>query len=331
MKAKLNDCPLTLCGREMNYVYQEKYLGDQICSAGLAASALATVEKRADKVNTAIYEIKAIIEDCRINCVGGLSSGLHLWEAAVIPFITNNSETWTELSKCTVDRLEGLQIQFLRALFATPSSTPTPALCWETGTLTMANRIAKKKLLFFHHLLNLEPDTLAYEVAAIQSEMGYPGLIKECNELTAELRLEDIRSKKMSKLQWKKAVNSAILEKNCTDLLGIIAKNYKKLDYRKLSEEKFEMKEYIKTNKIQDSRTLFQAKSKMMRSVKMNYKNHPEYLKTNWSCSGCSLVDSQEHLLWCDSYAHLREGLDLAKDDDLVRYYRNFLRIRADD
>jgi hypothetical protein len=100
---------------------------------------------------------------------------------------------------------------------------------------------------------------------------------------------------------------------------------------RKLSEEKFEMKEYIKTNKIQDSRTLFQAKSKMMRSVKMNYKNHPEYLKTNWSCSGCSLVDSQEHLLWCDSYAHLREGLDLAKDDDLVRYYRKFLRIRADD
>ena len=109
MESKLKNCPLTLCGKAMNYVLQEKYLGDQICSASSAASALATIEKRAGKVTIAIYEIKAIIEDCRINAVGGLSSGLHLWKTAVIPFVNNNSETWTELSQCAIDRLEGLQ------------------------------------------------------------------------------------------------------------------------------------------------------------------------------------------------------------------------------
>ena len=115
------------------------------------------------------------------------------------------------------------------------------------------------------------------------------------------------------------------------DLLDNIARNYKKLDFRKLSTEKFEVKEYIKKNKIEDSRIIFQSKSKMMRTVKMNYKNNPKYIQANWSCSGCSLVDSMEHLLWCDSYSHLRVGLNLDNDNDLAGYYRNILKIRAED
>ena len=317
----------------MNYVLQEKHLGDQICSAGLAASTLASIEKRAGQVTSDIYENKAIIEDCRINAVGGLSSGLHLWETAVIPFVNNNSETWTELSQCAIDRLEGLQNQFLRAVLATPKSTPTPALCWETGTLTMANRIAKNKLLFYHHLLNLEPDTLAYEIAAIQSELGYPGLMKECNALIVELRLADIRFKTLSKLQWKKAVSMAIIEKNRADLPDNIARNYKKLDFKNYQQKSLRLRKYIKKNKIEDSRIIFQSKSKMMRTVKMNYKNNPKYIQANWSCSGCSQVDSMEHLLWCDadSSSHLRVGLNLDNDNDLAGYYRNILKIRAED
>jgi hypothetical protein len=100
---------------------------------------------------------------------------------SVIPYVNNNSETWTELSQCMIDRLEGLRNQFLRALLATPKSTPTPAL--------------------------------AYEIAAIQSEMGYPGLVKECNSLIVEMRLADIRCKTLGKLQWKKAVYLRLLLK----------------------------------------------------------------------------------------------------------------------
>ena len=52
IQSKLDECPLTLCGTAMNSVKKEKYLGDQICAAGLAASVLATIEKRAGKVTT---------------------------------------------------------------------------------------------------------------------------------------------------------------------------------------------------------------------------------------------------------------------------------------
>ena len=124
-----------------------------------------------------VYEIKAILEDCRIHCVGGIMAGLEMWETAVIPKLLYNSEVWTDIKKVTLEKLENLQNEFLRAVLATPRSTPTPSLCWETGTSSMENRIIVSKLLFYHHLLNLDEDSLASQVASIQMKHGYPGLM----------------------------------------------------------------------------------------------------------------------------------------------------------
>ena len=103
------------------------------------------------------------------------------------------------------------------------------------------------------------------------------------------------------------------------------------MDYRELAEEKFEPKDYIRNSRLQDSRLLFQARCKMIKSVKMNFKNNPKFIQEHWSCPGCALVDSQEHLLWCSAYAHLREGLNLGDDGDLVGYYRNIMKLRKDE
>ena len=97
MQTRINTCPQTLCEAEMKTSKQEKYLGDQLSSAGLTASVQATILKRTPRTKVAFYEIKAIIEDCRSNCVGGFSAGLNVWEMAVIPFLLYNSETWTAM------------------------------------------------------------------------------------------------------------------------------------------------------------------------------------------------------------------------------------------
>ena len=98
-----------------------------------------------------------------------------------------------------------------------------------------------------------------------------------------------------------------------------------------MKDENFEMKEYLTKSNMYNARLIFQSKCKMMKTVKMNFKNHPKYMQENWSCSGCSLRDSQEHLLWCSGYAHLRVGLDIKSDDDLAKYYRNIIKLRDDD
>ena len=74
---------------------------------------MVTIKKRYDKVKTALKEIRAVIEDCRANLTGGLVTGLEIWEVAVMPFLLNNSETWTDIHKDALEMLENLQVEFL--------------------------------------------------------------------------------------------------------------------------------------------------------------------------------------------------------------------------
>ena len=92
MKEKLIDRPLQVCGVDMVQEEQAKYLGDQLCGLGLAESVAATVDKRRGLVIRTIFEIRTVIDDCRSHVAGGLTSGLDIWEMAVIPMLTNNAE-----------------------------------------------------------------------------------------------------------------------------------------------------------------------------------------------------------------------------------------------
>ena len=150
-----------------------------------------------------------------------------MWETAVIPKLLYNSEVWTDIKKVTLEKLENLQNEFLRAVLATPRSTPTHSLCWETGTSSMENRIIVSKLLFYHHLLNLDEDSLASQVDSIQMKHGYPGLMSECGRLVTELSLPNIGKGCLSKLQWKKLVKERIFP---LTPMGVLAHRLRTLD-----------------------------------------------------------------------------------------------------
>ena len=84
---QLESVPLTLSGFPMKEVIQEKYLGDYIHQNGNPESVLATIKARSGLVTSAINEIRSVLEDCRINVVGGLCAGIDIWELSVIPFL----------------------------------------------------------------------------------------------------------------------------------------------------------------------------------------------------------------------------------------------------
>ena len=134
MKEQFKATPLTLSGKPMKEVDNEKYLGDYISTFGSTDTALITVKKRHNKAMNAIYEIKTVIEDCRAEVVGAIITGSEIWEVAVTPYLINNCDTWDYMPKKALDILDSLQNQFLRSLLATPRGSPTPALHWETGT-----------------------------------------------------------------------------------------------------------------------------------------------------------------------------------------------------
>jgi len=224
---QLVETPLFLCNKPVNVVQLEKYLGDYISTEGLAHSIQATIEKRKPKALQSIFEIKSVVEDCRSNVVGGLIAGLDIWELAIIPFILNNSETWTEIGKQSIEILDNLQLTFLRSLLRTPKTCPIGSILLDTGSILIFHRISQRKLMFYHHLINLPNHSLAYQIAKIQENLGYPGLIRECTGLLKQYSLESPH--KLSKYQWKNGVKSAILRKNKDNILKRLEKS-KKID-----------------------------------------------------------------------------------------------------
>ena len=158
------------------YEKGNKYLGDWLSQNGLADSVDTTVAKRKPLVCKSIYEIRAIIDDCRSHTIGGLSAGFDFWEMAVIPMLLNNAETWQDMSAKTIGTLEKLQLKFLRCLLGVGTGCPIPLLYSETGMMLMEYRILQRKLLFIRHVANSGEKSLAREVLTIQAELNLPGI-----------------------------------------------------------------------------------------------------------------------------------------------------------
>ena len=142
-----------MCG---NFVTKEKvadkWLGNLFHQNGLAASVMATIMERQPKVKAACYEAAAIIDDWRMQCIGGFLCAIDIFELAILPTLLYNADTWVVISKEALEKLEDIQHFFIRLVLRVPKGTPLPALRSETGMMSMKIRIWKKKLMMVHHL-----------------------------------------------------------------------------------------------------------------------------------------------------------------------------------
>ena len=90
-------------------------------------------------------------------------------------------------------------------------------------------------------------------------------------------------------------------------------KSYKK--------EKHETKDYLKNLNLSDARLKFAIRSKMTKTVQMNFKGDQKYAKNHWRCLECQTPDTQEHIVRCPFYQHLRVEKNMNFDKDLVDYF----------
>merc|ERR1712086_334863 len=130
---------LKICDQQILIKEKDDYLGDVLHEGGLSKSVEATVAKRYGRIFSSIIEVSSILEDYRIDTIGGLKSGYKIFDLAIIPSLLNNADVWIQIDEQTTNRLEDLQKMMFRYLFAVPISTPTPMLRFE-------------KLNFLHHL-----------------------------------------------------------------------------------------------------------------------------------------------------------------------------------
>ena len=161
-------------------------------------------------------------------------SGLKLWMFGLLPSLLANAETWTDISPTSIQSLEDIQYLLLQRIFNVPRTTPHAALRWDTATISIEMQIAKRKMLFLHHLINLDENSLAKEIFDVQQADNLPGLVSECKALIKQLKLPNIFEKKvscgLSKLSWKRLVNHAVCDYEQSNLKEIICEKSKLKD-----------------------------------------------------------------------------------------------------
>ena len=193
--------------------------------------------------------------------------------------------------------------------------------------------ILRRKLPLFHHLMTLDKQSLARTIADIQDANSYPDLIKECRTALTHLGLTSSDPQHYTKQSWKKLISRKIIEENRRQLLESI-KGFKKLNQEELAQEEFKVKDYLKHLTPIEARVKFALRTQQLRTIRMNQMNNQDFARKLWRCPHCHhdghglSVDSQAHVLMCQSYKHLREVKNMEVDKDLVAYFQSVMKLR---
>ena len=253
--------------------------------------------------------------------VGGLMAAKTLWEGAIVPSLLHGAGTWVGSSEETDTLCDELQLTYWRAVFQVPKGTPKVMLTAETLSMKMKQRIWLMKLQLAKKILSQEK-SLAKAIYQEQLERNWPGLSIEVREICKAVGLDDINKKDIKKEAMEEAIFFHNYKEMKQDLQG-----YKKLE--DVKDNGFtKIPEYMEEKSLEKSRMSFRIKSKMVQSIKMNFKASN---KGNLTCEKCEagIDETQCHAMMCDGWKTQREGLDRSLLSDMVIFFTRLLEERG--
>ena len=179
--------------------------------------------------------------------------------------------------------------------------------------------------------------------------------MKELSPYLEKWNLSNIE--RFSKYQWRNVINKRVYELNRYKILEW-SQSYKKLDYTKLSSEKFEVKEYFKSMNIHDCRLYFKIQSLVTPTIRSHFKSDKKFKAEKWICIDCRTLkssrtssdndqnetvevlvegkryigntDTIDHLNFqCSANKDLRRGKDvIGNAQDCVQFFRQVIQRR---
>ena len=94
----------------------------------MAGTVAETVAAREGKIRGACLEV---VNDWRARAVAGLESALFLWESVCVPSLFHGAGTWTEISTETENKLNQIQLWYLRLVLQIGLGSPKVSLLWD--------------------------------------------------------------------------------------------------------------------------------------------------------------------------------------------------------
>ena len=296
----------------------DKYLGQMIHQDGLARSVEATITERLGKVKGAIYTVASLLETYELQAVGGMMAAKYLWEGAIVPSLLAGAGTWVAITGKQEEMLEEVQELYWRTILQVPRGTPKVMLRAETGSMRMKQRVWKQKLMLAARISGQE-GSLASQIYAEQLEMGWPGLAKEVKEISEACGVEDMNKRMMNKEEIHEAVFYASYKETKEEM-----KRYEKL--KEIKDEDFRKEQdYMEEKAMDTARMAFRIRTKMVKNVKMNFKN---MYKDNLKCQKCEMDEdeSQEHLLECPGWREERGDLEVTTTKGKVMFFTRIMK-----
>ena len=184
-------------------------MADILHNGGLGAGVLATIVDREKKIRGAMFEAIGIIQDYRSQYIGGFMTALDLWKMALLPSLMYGAGTWVGITEEAVQRLENIQLTYLRMALQVGPGVTKVALRSETGLGSMHHLIWREKIMTIHHIRSLDMSSLARRIWEEQEQNFWPGLAMEVRDICVDLNIPDINKYEMTKAELKRVVEEA--------------------------------------------------------------------------------------------------------------------------
>ena len=324
---QLENCELSLGNFSVKRKEFDRYLGQILHTDGVRASVEATIAEREGKLKGTVFEVKSIIEDFKMQALGGMMAAWELWEKAMVPSLLSGAGTWVGATDNEYSRCDKLQELFWRVMLEVPESCPRIALRAETRMIGMKYRVWQYKLLLIKRIKGLSLNTLSRQILEEQQANQWPGLSAEVRTICSELGIPDLNSHDMPSSHIKKA----ILEHHDRNMLEEIAKSKKMMKHK--SEDFSQVQEYMHGKVLSNCRMAFRIRCEMVNDIKGNFKSKFKRMggEEALKCDDClsDQIQTQSHCLVCPHWAELRKGLEMDNIGGVVTFFQRLLLERS--
>ena len=93
-----------------------------------------------------------------------METAILLWESCCISSLLHGAGTWVEMSSTTEQKLNSLQLWYIRLVLQVGPGAPVASLLWDFGMLDMGLRVWLEKVMLALHIRRLDEGTLARKI-----------------------------------------------------------------------------------------------------------------------------------------------------------------------
>ena len=185
------------------------YLGDVFNSRGTNAD---LILDRVQRGKACIVSAMALCSDVTLG-LHAVETLLMLYRSLFVQVVLFNAQAWSNMSKTDINRLQTVQLKFLKRIFHAPPSTSNPLTFLETGILPIQYEIQLRQPSYLHHILTLEDDDPVKQ--SYQQQLLYPMAPNWANEVMNMRKMYNIIESdsvvaNLSKDRWKHIIKDKV-------------------------------------------------------------------------------------------------------------------------